>query len=304
MKRRILSVKAKRSAYLGPTFLVLLFVLILGLAETVDAQVIVSEEFVWKSKERTDHTCKSYSRTVKAPGIVSIRLKMNPFRLREFPTRKDDVIGHDLGLFGRYIGTTYNGSPKGSSESFLGKPVDRISKYRLEGQTFKLDFTVCNPVYCNFAGACSQPAAVATVLIEYLPDSIAKPADPPKASPPKMSAERLIFSTGNDGGVLNGGVRPAFTINVPVYITYIMTYHWNNGRGAPAGKISLRDTKGKVFGPWDVKVRNRVYWEISPGVTLPPGTYQVIDSDPSTWAQNSQSGGKGHVIIRGKVISN
>lgn len=304
MKRRTLSVKTARSVYLSPTYLVLLFVLVLGFSQSAKAQVIASDEFVWKSKDRTEHTCQSYSRTVKAPGIVSIRLKMNPFRQREFATFKEDIIGHGLGNIATHIGTTYNGSPNGSSDGFLGKPLDRIVKYRLAGQTFKLDFKVCNPVYCNFAGDCSQPAASATVLIEYLPDSLVKPADTPKTNTPKMSAERLIFSTGNDGGVLNGGSRPAFTINVPVYVTYIMTYHWNNGRGALAGKISLRDTKGKVFGPWDVKVRNRVYWEISPGVTLPPGTYQVIDSDPATWAQNSQSGGKGHVIIRGKVISN
>ncbi|HRH40723.1 MAG TPA: FecR family protein, partial [Pyrinomonadaceae bacterium] len=116
------------------------------------------------------------------------------------------------------------------------------------------------------------------------------------------SEERQIFSTGNDYGVLNGGTSPIFTLRQAVIVTYIMTYHWNNGRGTVGGTITLKNQDGKVFGPWKVKVRNNVYWEVNSQIQLMPGTYIVIDSEPSTWAQNPQSGGKGHAIIKGIVL--
>ena len=116
------------------------------------------------------------------------------------------------------------------------------------------------------------------------------------------SEERQIFSTGNDYGVFNGGTSPSFTLRRAVIVTYIMTYHWNNGRGTAGGTITLKNQDGKIFGPWRVKVVNNVYWIVNPQVTLMPGTYTVIDSEPSTWAQNPQSGGRGHTIIKGIVL--
>jgi hypothetical protein len=35
------------------------------------------------------------------------------------------------------------------------------------------------------------------------------------------------------------------------------------------------------------------YWVVKPNVVIPPGTYTVVDSDPGTWAQNSETLGKG-----------
>ncbi|MBX7170547.1 MAG: FecR domain-containing protein [Pyrinomonadaceae bacterium] len=116
------------------------------------------------------------------------------------------------------------------------------------------------------------------------------------------SDEKQIFSTGNDYGVLNGGTSPSFTLRQAVIVTYIMTYHWNNGRGTTGGTITLKNQDGKLFGPWKVNVVNNVYWIVNPQVTLMPGTYTVIDSEPSTWAQNPNSGGKGHTIIKGIVL--
>jgi hypothetical protein len=36
---------------------------------------------------------------------------------------------------------------------------------------------------------------------------------------------------------------------------------------------------------------------------LPAGTYTVVDSNPATWAQNSESGGAGHTRIEGYPVS-
>jgi choice-of-anchor C domain-containing protein len=38
-------------------------------------------------------------------------------------------------------------------------------------------------------------------------------------------------------------------------------------------------------------------WIATPNVVIPAGTYTVIDSDPSTWSQNSGSGGQGFAAV-------
>jgi hypothetical protein len=124
---------------------------------------------------------------------------------------------------------------------------------------------------------------------------------PPAAAPASAApAERDLFFNGNDGGVSNGGRSPAVTFPSAVTATYIMTYHWNNGGGSPrGGTIALLHENGTMYGPWPVTVVRNVYWEVRPNVKLPAGKYQVIDSEPSSWAQNGNSQGFGHVRIKG-----
>jgi len=56
--------------------------------------------------------------------------------------------------------------------------------------------------------------------------------------------------------------------------------------------ISLKDASGKLFGPLSVTTspgsggKANVNWECHPGITLPAGTYTIIDPDPATWSQN------------------
>jgi len=35
------------------------------------------------------------------------------------------------------------------------------------------------------------------------------------------------------------------------------------------------------------------YWVVNPNLVISSGTYTVIDSDPDTWAQNSETNGIG-----------
>lgn len=121
---------------------------------------------------------------------------------------------------------------------------------------------------------------------------------------------QLIFNNGNIAGVFNNPPIPTtFTINQPHVITLIQNYHWNNARGATPGTIALRDQSGRTYGPWQAEgspgqggVPN-AYWNVYPNVTLPAGTYTVIDSDPSTWSQNSGSNGAGFTRIEGYPVS-
>ncbi|MFO1015056.1 MAG: hypothetical protein U1E50_14975 [Caulobacteraceae bacterium] len=111
---------------------------------------------------------------------------------------------------------------------------------------------------------------------------------------PPPAAIREIFKVGNDGGVMNGPSRATtFYLGQPTLIVKLTDYHWNGGRGAPAGRIALRDEAGRTWGPWQAVLINGVYWEIRPNIVLPAGRYTVIDSDPATWAQNAGTGGAG-----------
>jgi hypothetical protein len=111
-------------------------------------------------------------------------------------------------------------------------------------------------------------------------------------------------------GVANSPTSPTvITINQPITMTMLRTYHWNNGRGTPAtGTIGLKDASGRMYGPWQAAgspgqggVPN-AYWITSPNIILPAGTYTVVDSNPATWSQNGNSGGKGFTALNGNPL--
>lgn len=117
-----------------------------------------------------------------------------------------------------------------------------------------------------------------------------------------------IFNNWNVGGVFNGATSPTFTLDAPTVITGINTYHWNEGNGTTkVGSIGLRNVaKGTMYGPWRAvgkgmagyTQKNPIWW-VYPKVTLPPGEYAVIDSKPSTWAQNAESDEQGMSSVWG-----
>lgn len=132
------------------------------------------------------------------------------------------------------------------------------------------------------------------------------PAGQPAVPAAMPSAGKPIYDNGNIGGVMNAPTRPTtFSLGQPHVITKITNYHWNSGRGAALGTIALRDQGGRTYGPWPTTGRPgqggvpNAYWDAAPNVTLPPGTYTVVDSDPSTWAQNGESQGSGHTRVEG-----
>jgi len=118
--------------------------------------------------------------------------------------------------------------------------------------------------------------------------------------------ESEIMNTWNIGYVENSpSCNPSFTIDEPLRLTYVDTYHWNYGKGAQPGTISLHKDDGTLYGPWEVEgnpgqggVQN-AYWIARPNEVLPAGTYRVEDSDQATWAQNSESGGCGFSKVKG-----
>jgi hypothetical protein len=121
---------------------------------------------------------------------------------------------------------------------------------------------------------------------------------------PKPGVEEQFYQVLGFGVAYNGPptAPTTFTITEPWLVTYLMTYHWNNGNGATPGTITLRGPDGTTYGPYQAAgepgqggVAN-AYWVIRPNVILGPGTYTVTDSDPATWAQSPETGGAGMSI--------
>lgn len=131
--------------------------------------------------------------------------------------------------------------------------------------------------------------------------------DQAKAAAKKKSKKpEVLFDNGNLYLVLNRPTRSTmFTFNTPCTITSFITYHWNDGRGAKPGTIGFRQQGGRTFGPWKatgLKGQGNVpnaSWLVEPNVTLPPGTYTILDSSPETWSHNAGSQGSGMSRIEG-----
>jgi hypothetical protein len=118
-----------------------------------------------------------------------------------------------------------------------------------------------------------------------------------------------IFDNSNGGGVLNGAKPPTFSTKGTTYcLTQVVTYHWNNGHGQTPGSVGIagaamsasataRGSPGQGGAP-------NVNWTgtFTRQVTI-DGTDTCTDSDPKTWSQNPQSGGKGFCVVYGKAVT-
>jgi hypothetical protein len=127
------------------------------------------------------------------------------------------------------------------------------------------------------------------------------PPQQPVSSSPAPEIE--LFNNSNTGAVDNNPTSPTtFSLTDTYRITSISDYHWNYGKGATPGTIGLKDSSGNTLGPWPATgtpgqggVPNAL-WTAQPNIVLGPGTYTVVDSDPSTWSQNSLTKNQGMVF--------
>lgn len=124
---------------------------------------------------------------------------------------------------------------------------------------------------------------------------------------PDITGQELLFEVADSMAVNNGVESDAvLTLKKDWLVTQIITYHWNGATGAMPGTIALRSQDGKLYGPWQAlgsPGQNNVpnaYWNVYPGVVIPKGTYIIVDSDPSTWSSNLNTGGIGMVYVYGK----
>jgi len=118
-----------------------------------------------------------------------------------------------------------------------------------------------------------------------------------------------LCNTTNVGGVQNNppNRRAPCRLTQTAQITELVTYHWNNGRGSAPGSIRIFEpSTGRQYGPFRAVGTpgqggaRDVNWVANVNVTLPPGDYEILDSDDATWSWNAQSQGNGFAIVRGQ----
>jgi hypothetical protein len=132
-------------------------------------------------------------------------------------------------------------------------------------------------------------------------------------APARATSQSAIFDNTNIDGVSNGNSSCVnFTVSVASTITEIDTYHYNGGRGAPPGRITLKKMfsifAGDPLGTYAAQGSSgqggaNENWTVHPNVTVQPGLYCVDDSDPSTWSVNAQSKRLGFVKVYGVAAS-
>ena len=95
-------------------------------------------------------------------------------------------------------------------------------------------------------------------------------------------------------------------LKVTTKITVLQTYHYISGGLPAAGTIGLRGEDGTMYGPFQATGSDgqggiaNAYWTVNlDDLVLPAGSYTLIDSDPSTWSQNGESGGVGMSSVWG-----
>jgi len=125
------------------------------------------------------------------------------------------------------------------------------------------------------------------------------PTEAETSDPRPNGNVEAMFEVTSIGSAQNGATPTTFTVSESWLVTEIKTYHWNNGKGATPGTIGLMDADGTILGTWQAEGLSGqgdvpdAYWVVNPNIVIPFGTYTVIDSDPDTWAQNSETNGIG-----------
>lgn len=112
--------------------------------------------------------------------------------------------------------------------------------------------------------------------------------------------EAPIFEVTNINGVTQGGALcPEFTINEPMLLFSIQTYHWNYVNYKDESEVVyswVEDKNGKKYGlnsttTWQYGQGKRpmANWYTFPIVEIPAGTYKVDCSSHETWSHNQGS---------------
>jgi hypothetical protein len=160
-------------------------------------------------------------------------------------------------------------------------------------------------------GCCSMSEMFPPARLD--PKAPTVPESPPVPMPGQdagvaqsQQQEVSLFNNVNDGVVRAGSTVPVtFTLTKATTVSYVQTYHWDSGK--PPGQIALKGPDGTVYGPWKAVGTvgqggmPNAYWEVKPDVSLEPGTYTVVDSDPASWSTNDQMGGAGQTVVRGYI---
>jgi hypothetical protein len=141
----------------------------------------------------------------------------------------------------------------------------------------------------------------------YEDAGIPLPTPPPTGTFTCVGQQIKLFDNWNGVAVVGGGTPPTFSTGGKTYcMDTIATYHWNDGKGAAPGTLSLVSSF-QTLGPWqsvgtapDGSPGN-INWAASPAGVIINGSYTCRDSNPATWSKNADSGGQGFCRVWGRV---
>lgn len=136
---------------------------------------------------------------------------------------------------------------------------------------------VATPTPAASSGGATTPVVAKQILNNFvLPDATGAYTDPP--------------------------CQPSFTISQPHRIAGVVAYHSRSSTGPV--NLSLKSSSGQTYGPWSATgstvtassgTRN---WSAFPsGVVIPAGTYNVLDSENTTWIASGGPSGCGMTIV-------
>jgi hypothetical protein len=156
------------------------------------------------------------------------------------------------------------------------------------------------PIWCGWRGLalCLITAFAAAAPLSAIAAS-ARSAGP-CSQPPESD---WLFNGYNNCGVLNGGKPAVFHLAKPAHIDSLADYHFNFGVAVKPGTIGVEAPNGYLFGPYHTKPDTAGNWIAMVNLTVPAGTYTIVDSSPSTWSQNPSSGGRGFVRVFGAYVA-
>lgn len=247
---------------------------------------------------------KSQNFTIPGPGRLTIILTQSPYfkKANGGGLSWSNVPGAYNNFAAPGNGIKVYDEPK---ECIDGAQCKRVQIRKITGKMENITVHL-SPLTYGIIGAKPEGlGGVQHLKIEFISDS-----DTPPPPPPVESTKKVLYANDNTYTVYNNPLSPTvFTFDRSYRITKITNYHWNNAKGSIPGTIALKSQSGQIYGPWKAKGTSgqggvpNVYWIVYPNITLPPGTYTVIDSDPATWSQNSGSQGAGHVRIEGYEVS-
>jgi hypothetical protein len=229
-------------------------------------------------------------------GRIEFASKDTPYRIEQaagakVPKLKAKQMAGDVFFSQANIGI--------STTMFLGNLVGNLPNGTLTANSVTFVFRG-QTEQVNFVMTTGAPATA--------PAPTAPGKSPTPVSPPNHALPAGVYlDTSNTGAAQDSASpkRPTFSTASPIDVTGIWTYHWNNGRGETPGTIELISLSGAQFGPWRAtgspgsnNVEN-ANWNVQINQPLPAGTYEVVDSSPSTWSENSQSQGMGFARVSG-----
>ena len=123
----------------------------------------------------------------------------------------------------------------------------------------------------------------------------------PCGQPPPAGS---VYNSYNNCTALSEARATVVVLAHPAHITGIADYHYNEGLPVSPGTIGLRAPNGHLFGPYAAVQQPGAFdWVATVNLTVPAGTYTVVDSNPFTWSQNSASGGRGFTRVFGSFVT-